>query len=77
MHDTFSNVGILFIDDKRMFGQKIFNLVSKRLQEAHPHYKNEKFGYLSVILLGFNKLPPVCDYPLAKANGVNPSRCNI
>ena len=30
MHDTFSNVGILFIDDKRMVSQKKITMVSKR-----------------------------------------------
>ena len=34
MHDTFSNVGILFIDEKSMVCQKTFTVVSKRLQEA-------------------------------------------
>ena len=41
MRDTFSNAGILFIDKNSMVGQKIFTMVSKRLQEARPHYKDK------------------------------------
>ena len=37
MQDTFSNVGILFIYDKRMVSQKKITMVSKRLQEVRPH----------------------------------------
>ena len=78
MHDTFSNVGILFIDEKSMVGQKIFTMVSKHLQEARPRYKDKSFGNLSVVLLGdFKQLSPVCDSPLFKANAVNPSGYNL
>ena len=52
MQDTFSNVGILFIDEKNMVGQKTFTMVTKRLQEARPRYKDKSFGNLSVVLLG-------------------------
>ena len=59
MQDTFSNVGLLFIDEKSTVGEKIFTMVSKRLQETRPHYKDKSFGNLSVVLLGdFNQLPP-------------------
>ena len=69
--DTFTNVGILFIDEKSMVGQKTFTMVSKRLQEARPHYKDKPFGNLSVILLGdFKQLSPVRDSPLFKTNAV-------
>ena len=78
MHDTFSNVGILFIDEKSMAGQKTFTMVSKRFQKARPHYKDKPFGNRSVVLLGdFQQLSPVCDSPLFNANVVNPSGYNI
>ena len=78
MHDTFSNVGILFIDEKSMVGLKTFTMVSKRLQEARPHYKDKPFGNRSVVLLGdFQPLSPVCDSPLFIAIAVNPSGYNI
>ena len=87
MQDTFSNIGILFIEEKRMVGQKIFTMVSKRVQEARPHYNDKPFGNISVVLLGdFNQLPPVCDsqllyflvlYWLFTANAVNPSGYNL
>ena len=71
MQDTFTNVGILFIDEKSMIGQKTFTMVSKRLQEARPHYKDKPFGNLSVILSGdFKQLSPVRDSPLFKTNAV-------
>ena len=78
MHNTFSNVGILFIDEKIMVGQKQFTMVSKRLQEARPHYKYKSFGNRSVVLLGdFEQLSPVCDSLLFKANAFHPSGHNI
>ena len=78
MHATFSNVGILFIDEKSMVGQKTFTMVSKRLQEARSHYKDKPFGNSSVVLLGdFQQLSPVCDAPLFMANAVNPSGYDI
>ena len=61
-----------------MVGQKIFTMISKSLQEARPHYKDKRFGNLSVVLLGdFKQLSPVCDSPLFKANAVNPSGYNL
>ena len=80
MQDTFSNVGILFIDEKNMVGQKTFTMVTKRLREARPHYKDKSFGNLSVVLLGggdFKQLSPICDSPLFKTNAVHPSGYNI
>ena len=69
MHDTFSNVDILFKHEKSIVGQKIFTMVSKRLQGRRTHHKVKPFGNLSVVLLGdFNQLPPVCDSQLFKAN---------
>ena len=52
MDDTFSHVGILFIDEKSMVGQETFTMVRKRLQEARPHYKDKPFGNRSVVILG-------------------------
>ena len=37
MQDTFSNIGILLIEEKSMVDQKIFAMVCKRLQEARSH----------------------------------------
>ena len=75
---AFSNVGLLVIDEKSMVGQKVFTMVSKRLQEASPNYKDTLFRNMSVVLLrDFKQLPPVCDYPLFKANAVNPSGYNL
>ena len=39
MHDTFTNVGIHFIDEKSMVGQKMPTMVSKCLQEARSHIR--------------------------------------
>ena len=65
MQDAFSNIGILFIEEKSMVGQKIFTMDSKSLQEARQHYNDKPFGNISVVLLGgFNQLPPVCDSQL-------------
>ena len=52
MQDTFSNVGLLFRDEKSMTVQKIFTMVSKRLQETRLHYKDKSLGNLSVVLMG-------------------------
>ena len=58
-----------------MAGQKIFTMVSKRLQETRPHYKDKSFGNLSVVLLvDFKQLPKVCDYLIFKAY---PSEYNL
>ena len=83
IQDIFNNVDIGFIDEKSMIGQKIFTVVSKRLQEARPHYNDKPFGNVLVVLLwDFNQRPPVCDslllyclvlYWLFKANTVNSS----
>ena len=75
LQDTFSNVGLFFIDEKSMAGQKIFTMVSKCLKETRPHYtlyKDRPFGNLSVVLFGdFKQLPSICDYPIFKANTFN------
>ena len=69
MQNTFSNVGILFINEKSLVGQKIVTIVSKRLQKARPQYKENPFGNISVVFLGdFKQLPPVGDSRLFKAN---------
>ena len=87
IQDTFNNVDIRFIDEKSMVGQKKFTMVSKRLQEACPNYKDKPFGNISVVLLAdFNQRPPVCDSPLLyclvlywlfKANAVISSGYNL
>ena len=78
IQDTFSNGGLLFIYEKSMAGQKTFTIVSKRLQETRPHYKDKSFGHISVVLLGdVKQLPPICDSLLIKTNAVDPSGCNI
>ena len=78
MHDTVSSVGLLFIDEKSMTGQKIFTMVSKRLQETRPRYKDKSIGNLSVVPFGdFKQLPPVCDALLFNANTVIPSGYNL
>ena len=41
MQDTFSNVDILFIDEKRMVGQKILTMVSERIQETLPTLRGQ------------------------------------
>ena len=51
VQDTFSNDSVLFIE-KSMVAQTIFTMISKRLQEAHPHYKDKPFRNISVVLLG-------------------------
>ena len=64
-------------NEKSMVGQKKFAIFSKRLQEARSHYKDKAFGTISVVLLGdFKQLLSVCDAPLFKANGINPSGYN-
>ena len=78
IQDTFSNGGTLFIDWKSMVGEKLFTMVGKRLQEAHPPYTDKPFGNISVITYwDFNQLPQVCDSPLFKANAVIPSGYNL
>ena len=52
IQDTFNNVDIRFIDEKSMVGQNIFTIVSKRPQEARPHYDDNPFGNILVVLLG-------------------------
>ena len=47
IQETFSNGGLLFIDEKSMTGQKIFTVVRKRLQETRPNYKGKSFGNIS------------------------------
>ena len=37
MQDTFSNGGLLFIDEKSMTGQKTFTVVRIRFQETRPN----------------------------------------
>ena len=44
IQETFSNCGLLFIDEKSMTGQKTFTVVRKRLQETRPNYKDKSFG---------------------------------
>ena len=39
--DTFSNVGLLVVDEKSKAVQKIFTMVSKCLHETRPHYKDK------------------------------------
>ena len=76
IQDTFSNGGTLFVDWKSMVGEKLFTMVGKRLQEAHPHYTDKPFGNISVVTYwDFNQL--VCDSPLFKANAVIPSGYNL
>ena len=79
LQDTSNNVGIRVIDEKKsMVGQTKITMVRKSLQEALIHYNDQPFGNISVVLLGdFNQLPPVCDSPLFKANGINPSGYNL
>ena len=47
IQETFSNGGLLFIDEKSMTGQKTFTVVRKRLQETRPNYKDKSFGNIS------------------------------
>ena len=61
-----------------MTGQKPFTMVSKRLQETRPHYKDKSFGNISVVLMGaLNQLPPICDSLIFNANAVDPSGYNL
>ena len=56
-----------------MAGQKTFTMVSKRLQETRPHYKDKSFGNISVVLMGdVKQLPPICDALIFNANAVDP-----
>ena len=58
--------------------QKTFTMVSKRLQETRPHYKDKSFGNISVVLMGDDKqLPPICDFMIFNANAVDPSGYNL
>ena len=47
IQETFSNGGLLFIDEKSMTGQKTFTVVRKRLKETRPNYKDKSFGNTS------------------------------
>ena len=44
IEETFSDGGLLFIDEKSMTGQNIFTVVRKRLQETRSNYKDKSFG---------------------------------
>ena len=51
---------------------------SVRKKSPRPHYMVKPFGNISVVVLGdFKQLPPVCDSPLFKANGIKPSGYNL
>ena len=59
-------------------GQKTSTMVSKRLQETRPHYKDKSFGNISVVLMGaFKQLPSICDSLIFNANAVDPSGYNL
>ena len=61
-----------------MTGQKTFTMVSRRLRETRPHYKDKSFGNISVVLMGdVKQLPPICDSLIFKANAVDPSGYNL
>ena len=61
-----------------MTGKKTFTMVSKRLQETRPHYKDKSFGNISVLLMGdVKQLPPICDSLIFNANAVDPSGYNL
>ena len=60
IQETFSNGGLLFIDEKSMTGQKTFTVVS----------------HLVIYLGDVKQLPPICDSLLFKANAVDPSGYN-
>ena len=47
IQETFSNGGLLFIDEKSMTGQKTFTVVKKRRQETRINYKDKSFGNIS------------------------------
>ena len=59
-------------------GQKTVTMVSKRLQETRPHYKDKSFGNTSVVLMGaLKQLPSICDSLIFNANAVDPSGYNL
>ena len=68
--ETFSNGGLLFIDEKSMTGQKTFTVVRKRLQETRPNDKDKSFGNIS------SGRQAAATNLLFKANAVDPSGYN-
>jgi ATP-dependent DNA helicase PIF1 len=78
LETRFENVGVLFIDEKSMMGQRQFHMVDMRLQQARPMHKGTAFGGFSVILLGdWKQLPPVCDSSLYRGETKYPPGYNL
>ena len=65
LHQSFSEVKYVIIDEMLMVGRKIFGQVDRRLRQAFPHHSHKVFGGCSCLLFGdFGQLPPVMDLPL-------------
>ena len=65
LHQSFSGVDYLIIDEMSMLGRKLFGQVDQRLRQAFPHRAGEALGGCSYLLVGdFGQLLPVMDlYP--------------
>ncbi|XP_059078046.1 ATP-dependent DNA helicase PIF1-like [Cryptomeria japonica] len=63
--EHFRHVKYILIDEIRFLGPKLLLKIDNRLRKAFPNKQHERFGGLSIILIGdLGQLPPVMDKPV-------------
>ena len=73
IQETFSNSGLLFIDENSMTGQK-HSPWSETASRRHD--QTTRTSHLGIYLGDVKQLPPICDSLLFKENAVDPSGYN-